>query len=254
MEPFVIHARVSFPHILQPHAATPSSPLKYSADLLLPVGSPDQQKVEAAAQQCAVEAFKENAMSLLAVAQNDRMLRSYGPGESKVSTKTGQPLVGYPGMFYVSVSALLQPSLVKPNGDAVDPNNALEMNQVAGQIYGGCWVNALIKPWAQNNQHGRTIRWDFLAVQFAKDDEPFGEGAVPVDTRQYFGAVAQATPAMPGAAGMAAPVPAAPVPAAPPIPPFTQPPAAPQQGPDGVWRDPVTGQPVHPPQMPGYPQ
>jgi hypothetical protein len=57
-------------------------------------------------------------------------------------------------------------------------------------MYGGCRVNAAIKPWLQDNKHGRGIRCDLIAVQFAADDTPFGEGAT--DASNLFGAVAGA--------------------------------------------------------------
>jgi hypothetical protein len=80
--------------------------------------------------------------------------------------------------------------------------------QLARKMYGGCRVNAAVKPWLQENKHGRGIRCDLVAVQFAGDDTPFGEGAV--DASNLFGAVAGAAPAGFAPAGM----PAAPFPGA----------------------------------------
>jgi hypothetical protein len=62
--------------------------------------------------------------------------------------------------------------------------------QLARKMYGGCRVNAAVKPWPQDNKHGRGIRCDLIAVQFAGDDTAFGEGAV--DASNLFGAVAGA--------------------------------------------------------------
>jgi hypothetical protein len=76
--------------------------------------------------------------------------------------------------------------------------------QLARKMYGGCRVNAAVKPWLQDNKHGRGIRCDLIAVQFAADDKPFGEGAV--DASNLFGAVAGAPAGMfsPTAAAMPA--------------------------------------------------
>jgi len=75
-------------------------------------------------------------------------------------------------------------------------------------------VNAAIKPWPQDNKHGRGIRCDLIAVQFANDDTPFGEGAV--DASGMFGAVAGAPAGMFASAPQGAPaMPAAPFAAAP---------------------------------------
>ena len=53
----------------------------------------------------------------------------------------------------------------------------------------------------QKNKHGNGIRCDLVAVQFLRDDVPFGEGAV--DVTGLFGAVA--APTGPSASGAAMP-------------------------------------------------
>lgn len=41
-------------------------------------------------------------------------------------------------------------------------------------IYAGCYVNLMIRPWAQNNVHGKRLNANLLAVQFVNDGERFG--------------------------------------------------------------------------------
>lgn len=56
--------------------------------------------------------------------------------------------------------------------------------QIATKFYGGCWVNVLIRPWAQSNAYGIRCNANLLAVQFVRDDEPLtlgGARAVNVD-------------------------------------------------------------------------
>lgn len=53
-----------------------------------------------------------------------------------------------------------------------------------GKPYGGCFVNAMIDLWPQNNSFGKRINAGLLAVQFAKDGEAFGTG--PVDVSDEF--------------------------------------------------------------------
>lgn len=57
------------------------------------------------------------------------------------------------------------------------------------RIYSGCYVNAIIELWVQNNQWGKRINCNLLAVQFFKDGEPFGDGGVSasVDDFDAFG-------------------------------------------------------------------
>lgn len=49
------------------------------------------------------------------------------------------------------------------------------------RIYGGCYVNCLIRPWFMNNKYGKKVNAGLVAVQFAKDGEPFGQGRISED-------------------------------------------------------------------------
>ena len=42
--------------------------------------------------------------------------------------------------------------------------------------YSGCYVNAIIELWAQDNNYGKRINANLLGVQFFKDGAPFGDG------------------------------------------------------------------------------
>lgn len=41
-------------------------------------------------------------------------------------------------------------------------------------IYGGCYVDILIRPWFQNNKYGKRCNAGLVAVRFREDGEPFG--------------------------------------------------------------------------------
>ncbi len=51
----------------------------------------------------------------------------------------------------------------------------------ADTIYGGCYVNILLRPWVQDNQFGKRVNAGLLAVQFHSDGEAFGEGRITDD-------------------------------------------------------------------------
>ena len=60
-------------------------------------------------------------------------------------------------------------------------------------IYGGCYVNAKINLWFQNNTFGKRVNATLLAVQFAADGEPFdGSYVSPEDAVEGFEAVEEA--------------------------------------------------------------
>lgn len=52
-------------------------------------------------------------------------------------------------------------------------------------IYPGCWVNIQVKLWEQDNKFGKKINANLLAVQFVRDDERFGDGAIGGDVDAF---------------------------------------------------------------------
>lgn len=48
------------------------------------------------------------------------------------------------------------------------------------KIYGGCYVNAIVDIWPQNNSYGKRINSNLYGVQFVKDGETFGSGDIDV--------------------------------------------------------------------------
>jgi hypothetical protein len=52
------------------------------------------------------------------------------------------------------------------------------------KLYAGCYVNAIIDFWVQNNKYGKRLNANLYGIQFLKDGEPFGQG--PVDVTDEF--------------------------------------------------------------------
>jgi hypothetical protein len=51
--------------------------------------------------------------------------------------------------------------------------------------YSGCYVNAIIELWAQNNGYGKRINANLLAVQFYKDGQPFGDAGANASVNDF---------------------------------------------------------------------
>jgi hypothetical protein len=47
--------------------------------------------------------------------------------------------------------------------------------------YSGCYVNAVVDLWYQNNGYGKRVNANLLGVQFYKDGDPFESGSVADD-------------------------------------------------------------------------
>ena len=195
---FLSNVRLSFPHLAEPqkqvNEATGATRISYNAEFIMPQEHPGFQQFMKRYGEIALDKWKEHAQAVMGMIQQDRKTRCFGRGEEKVNKKTFQPYDGYAGNVYITAGRDSAPQMIQADGSPVDPSNTMAYQQLARKMYGGCRVNAAIKPWPQDNKVGRGIRCDLIAVQFAGDDTPFGEGAV--DASNLFSAVAGAPTGM----------------------------------------------------------
>lgn len=216
---YLQNVRLSFPHLVEPHVPKeqPNAKPKFSGDFIMAPNHPAIAQLMQRLGQLAVNAWGEHANAVMALIQQDRRNRCYGQGEEKIDKKTFQPLKGYAGNVYLTANNDRQPQMIALDGQPVDPTNTMAAMALARKLYGGCYVNVAVKPWAQNNTFGRAFRCDLVAIQFAADGEAFGEGSM--DVTGVFGAVAEQAAAqpvlqggvMPAAPSFGAPAAAAPI-------------------------------------------
>jgi hypothetical protein len=51
--------------------------------------------------------------------------------------------------------------------------------------YAGCYVNAIVRVWAQDNEHGKRVNASVEAIQFLRDGDSFS-GAAPINVDEEF--------------------------------------------------------------------
>tara|TARA_B100000795_G_scaffold256977_1_gene229830 strand:- start:287 stop:784 length:498 start_codon:yes stop_codon:yes gene_type:complete len=54
-----------------------------------------------------------------------------------------------------------------------------------GKPYSGCYVNAVVDIWVQNNSYGKRVNANLHGVQFVKDAQSFGSGGTPDATDEF---------------------------------------------------------------------
>ena len=203
---YLSNVRLSFPHLIEPQRKvspeTGKERVSYSADFIMPPDHAGFKAFMSKVAEMAQNKWKEHAGNVMNLINADRKLRCYGDGNQKVNSKTFQAYDGYANHVYITAGRDTPPQIIQADGSPVDPANTMAYQALTRAMYGGCRVNVAVKPWLQENKHGRGIRADLIAVQFAGDDKPFGEGAV--DVSGIFGAV-QNQPAAPAFAPVAAP-------------------------------------------------
>ncbi len=83
---------------------------------------------------------------------------------------------GYEGVWSFKAANNKRPTVINR-----DKTPLVEDDDV---IYAGCYVNAIIDIWIQNNKFGKRANANLYGVQFVKDGDPFGQG--PVDVTDDF--------------------------------------------------------------------
>jgi hypothetical protein len=77
---------------------------------------------------------------------------------------------GYAGHLYVSASNKLKPLVIDGNKSPLSASS--------GKVYSGCYVNASIELWAQDNKFGKRINATLMGVQFLRDGARLVGGGV----------------------------------------------------------------------------
>lgn len=75
---------------------------------------------------------------------------------------------GYEGHMSLKASNNKRPMIVDADKSPLTEDD--------GRPYAGCYVNAIVELWYQNNNYGKRVNANLLGVQFAAHGEPFGAG------------------------------------------------------------------------------
>ena len=84
---------------------------------------------------------------------------------------------GFEGNFYVSTRSKVRPSVFDGQRN--------ELTEADGKPYSGCFVNASIELWAQDNSYGKRINAQLRGVQFLRDGDAFAGGGKPADADEF---------------------------------------------------------------------
>ena len=159
MELILKNVRLSYPHLFKAKSVNDSAP-KYSAAFIL---DKVRDKDQIAAIQAAIENVK--AEEKLKV-DTDKLCLKDGAAKEDVYGED---------VYYVNASNDNRPQVVDRGRHPITEEDDV--------VYGGCYVNAVIRLWPQNNKWGRRINASLEAVQFVKDGERFGRKPLDVNEK-----------------------------------------------------------------------
>lgn len=165
------NVRLSFPKLFKAEPPAPGQTPKFSGTFIFDKGGDVHKKVQAEMQRVAKDKWGEKAAATfkqLAAAQ-------------KVCMRDGETKMDYDGFgegtMFVSASTDKRPGVFDRNRDP--------LAQEDGRPYAGCYVNANVEIWAQDNQYGKRINAQLRGVQFIADGEAFGGGGPPATADDF---------------------------------------------------------------------
>jgi hypothetical protein len=156
------NVRLSFPALWKAETVNGGGEPAYSASFLLSPSDPQVAAINKAIDKVAAEKWPDPtqcATILTAMRKQDKTALHDGDLKS---------YAGYEGMLYVSARTKVRPLVL--NYDKTP------LTEADGRPYAGCFVNASITLWAQDNNYGKRVNAQLLGVQFVADGDAFVGG------------------------------------------------------------------------------
>lgn len=158
-------ARLAFPVLNEPEQFQGEGKPRYSGTFLIDKDGPDHKACIAAMRAAAAAKWGE--------AKADAAIKGLTAG-LKVALYDGDlkdQWDGFAGNYVVGAHSQAS------NPPRLLDGRKKELPRDTGVIYPGCYVNASIEFWAQDNQYGKRINAQLRGVQFHSDGDSFGAGS-----------------------------------------------------------------------------
>lgn len=162
------NVRLAFPAIFEAKSVAAEEPA-FSASLILRPDHPAIAELNAAIDAVAKEKWGAKAAETL------KALRAKGnvclhSGDEKANHD------GFEGNMYVSTRSKTKPLILD--------RDKTPLTAADGRPYGGCFVNASLELWAQDNNFGKRVNAQLKGLQFYADGDAFSGGA-PADPDDF---------------------------------------------------------------------
>lgn len=142
----------------------PKAEPAYSSTLLIPKNDPQVAMIREAIEKVAAEKWSAKASQILKglIAENKVCLRD---GDNK------EQYEGFAGCVYIQARNKQAPMVLN--------RDKTPLQEKDGRPYAGCYVNASIDIWPQDNSYGKRINAKLRWVQYVKDGDAFTGSAPP---------------------------------------------------------------------------
>ena len=164
--------RLAFPNLFEP-GSFEGAASKFGAKFVIEPGSANSRALDEAMLAVAKEKWGDTKGKQVF----DGLTKTGKPKNVEVAyvkepypNRDGDPYDGFDAAHYLSATNKARPTILDR-----DKSNLVAAD---GRPYAGCYVNASIEVWAQDNSYGRAIRAELKGVQFADAGDAFGGGGV----------------------------------------------------------------------------
>lgn len=161
-----IYGRLSFPDLFEAVQYQGTGPHNFRASFLIDPASQYKAAIDGAIQAVAKDKWGAKAGAILPTLVGNSQKCCFVDGATKAYD-------GYAGNWALTATRPLEKGRPLILDQQKQPLVAAD-----GKPYAGCYVNASVEFWAQDNSYGKGIRCTLLGVQFARDGDAFSAGSV----------------------------------------------------------------------------
>ena len=172
------NVRIAFPELWEATAfkGDPNSKPRFSCTFLIEKGSDNDKAVQAAIVRVTDEKFKNTAQTIRNKIKGNSGVCCYIDGDD-CTKPDGTVYTGFEGRMSLRTN--------RPGNNGapkvVTGRNIPARQGEPGAPYSGCYVNAIVEPFAYANNPKSGVSCGLVLVQFAKDGESFGGGSTAAD-------------------------------------------------------------------------
>lgn len=162
--------RLAFPSIWKATTPAGGGEAAFSASFLLPPTHKQLPEIKKAMLNVATEKWAAKAPAIYKTLEaSDKLALHDGDTKSEYD--------GFEGNLFVSTRSKTRPTVFDGERN--------ELSEADGKPYSGCYVNASIELWAQDNQFGKRVNAQLRGVQFLRDGDAFAGGSRPADADEF---------------------------------------------------------------------
>ena len=164
------NVRLAFPALFEAKTVNGEGEPAFSAAFLIDPTDPQVKAINAAIDAVAKEKFGAKAEGVLKqMRAADKTCLHDGDTKADYS--------GFAGMLFISSRSKTRPGVFDANKAPLAAQD--------GRPYAGCYVNAVVDLWAQDNNYGKRVNASLGAVQFQRDGDAFAGGGSPAGADEF---------------------------------------------------------------------